>query len=41
MNFVNMPELHRENAYYYALSSMATVAIVQLVVFYRYGWLDF
>jgi Mg2+ and Co2+ transporter CorA len=40
MNFSNMPELQRENSYFYALSAMALVAAIQLSLFYRYGWLS-
>jgi len=40
MNFTNMPELERENAYYYALASMATVGLSFLFGFYWYGWLS-
>lgn len=39
MNFSNMPELEKENAYYYALASMATVATISLSVFLYFGWL--
>jgi Mg2+ and Co2+ transporter CorA len=38
MNFVNMPILERENAYYFALASMAVVAIILLSAFYCFGW---
>jgi magnesium transporter len=38
MNFVNMPELEGENAYFYALGAMATVAATSLLVFWRTGW---
>jgi len=40
MNFHNMPELERDNAYYFALSTMAGVAIVLLSAFYWNGWLS-
>lgn len=39
MNFTNMPELERENAYYFALASMVTVAFLSLSVFHLFGWL--
>ena len=38
MNFTNMPELQRENAYFWALGSMAGVALVLMLLFYRNGW---
>lgn len=38
MNFSNMPELERENAYFYALASMVGVAIAFLFTFYYHGW---
>lgn len=39
MNFSNMPELQRENSYFYALASMVTVALSLVIVFYYHGWL--
>lgn len=39
MNFSNMPGLQRENGYFYALASMAAVAIVEVIIFYYTGWL--
>eukprot|EP00545_Synedropsis_sp_CCMP1620_P009573 CAMPEP_0119018626 /NCGR_PEP_ID=MMETSP1176-20130426/19884_1 /TAXON_ID=265551 /ORGANISM="Synedropsis recta cf, Strain CCMP1620" /LENGTH=383 /DNA_ID=CAMNT_0006972661 /DNA_START=197 /DNA_END=1345 /DNA_ORIENTATION=+ len=38
MNFDNMPELHRQNAYFYALGMMVAIALTMLVSFYRCGW---
>ena len=38
MNFVNIPELERQNGYYFALAAMFTVAIVMLSTFYFFGW---
>jgi Mg2+ and Co2+ transporter CorA len=38
MNFTNMPELQRENAYFYALGSMGAVAVILIMVFWRLGW---
>lgn len=40
MNFADMPQLQRDNAYYHALASMGVVAVVLLLFFYRYGWLS-
>lgn len=40
MNFTNMPELHREYSYYYAISFMAAVASFMLFMFYWKGWLS-
>jgi magnesium transporter len=40
MNFENMPELPRENAYYYALASMAFVGLTMLFFFYKNGWFE-
>uniref|UniRef100_A0A7S3L4L8 Magnesium transporter n=1 Tax=Amphora coffeiformis TaxID=265554 RepID=A0A7S3L4L8_9STRA len=40
MNFTDMPQLERDNAYYHALASMAAVAVALLLFFYRYGWLS-
>jgi magnesium transporter len=40
MNFDNMPELHSENAYYFAVTSMVCVALSLLFTFYRFGWLE-
>jgi magnesium transporter len=40
MNFANMPELQKENGYYFALSGMAAVALTLLLIFYRYGWFN-
>ena len=40
MNFTDMPQLERDNAYYRALASMAAVALGLLIFFYRYGWLS-
>lgn len=39
MNFSNMPELQRENAYFYALAAMAVVAISFPLFCYYHGWL--
>ena len=38
MNFTKMPELEKQQAYYWALASMAAVAIMLLLFFYRNGW---
>ena len=40
MNFTSMPELDRPYAYYWALSSMAVVAVSLLAFFYHNGWLS-
>jgi Mg2+ and Co2+ transporter CorA len=39
MNFTNMPELQRHNAYYFALGAMAAVALTLITVFWNLGWL--
>lgn len=39
MNFDNMPELHWENGYHYALGLMATVGIGMLLYFKRKDWI--
>lgn len=38
MNFDNIPELHFENGYYYALGVMVTLAIVMVIYFKRKKW---
>ncbi len=40
MNFMVMPELKWVNGYYIILGFMATLAIVELLLFKRKGWLD-
>ena len=39
MNFVNMPELHWEYGYVYALGLMVATSVVLYIVFKRRGWL--
>lgn len=36
----NMPELYAEHGYAYTLAVMALIALVQLIYFYRKGWLS-
>jgi len=38
MNWSNMPELERENGYYFALAAMFSVAIMMITTFYCLGW---
>lgn len=38
MNFVNMPELHYENAYFFALGGMAALGLGLLALFKWKGW---
>jgi magnesium transporter len=38
MNFHNMPELERENAYFFAVSSMALVGLSLVFTFWLLGW---
>jgi Mg2+ and Co2+ transporter CorA len=40
MNFVNIPSLENENGFYFALMSMALVAIGMLLSFYFFGWFN-
>lgn len=40
MNFVNMPELHWVDGYYYALGLMACVAIATMGWVFKRGWLS-
>lgn len=40
MNFEKMPELERENGYYFALSAMLLVVIAMLSSFYFFGWFN-
>jgi len=40
MNFVNMPELQRPNAYFWSLGVMSVIAAGALLLFYRKGWLS-
>ncbi|NNL84375.1 MAG: magnesium/cobalt transporter CorA [Myxococcales bacterium] len=39
MNFENMPELHSQHGYFFALGAMVVVAVGMLVFFGRKGWL--
>lgn len=39
MNFDNMPELHSPVGYFVVIAVMAVVAIAQLIIFRRRGWL--
>ena len=39
MNFENMPELHMENGYFFALAAMASTAALLIYVFKRKKWL--
>ncbi|MBC7745467.1 MAG: magnesium/cobalt transporter CorA [Flavobacterium sp.] len=36
----NMPELYAENGYMYTMLAMLAIAIVQIIYFYRKGWLS-
>lgn len=38
MNFENMPELHTENGYYYALGAMALITMVMVIYFKIKDW---
>ena len=38
MNFDNIPELHYQNGYYYALGVMVTLAIIMVIYFKRKKW---
>ena len=38
MNFDNMPELHTENGYYFALAVMAFITIVMIIYFKKKDW---
>mmetsp|Transcript_4809 Transcript_4809/g.7115 ORF Transcript_4809/g.7115 Transcript_4809/m.7115 type:complete len:409 (-) Transcript_4809:1972-3198(-) len=40
MNFTNMPELQRENAYFWVLGLMGGLAVSMFCFFYRAGWLQ-
>ena len=35
----NMPELYQENGYIYTIAVMFLIAVIQLIIFYRKGWL--
>ncbi|MFT4978645.1 MAG: magnesium transporter, partial [Myxococcota bacterium] len=39
MNFDNIPELHAQYGYYFALATMLTTALSLLIYFRRRGWL--
>ena len=39
MNFDNMPELHLEHGYFFALAAMASTAALLVYVFKRKKWL--
>ncbi|MBC7914418.1 MAG: magnesium and cobalt transport protein CorA, partial [Pyrinomonadaceae bacterium] len=36
----NMPELYAENGYVYTIAIMLLIAIIQLIFFWRKGWLS-
>jgi magnesium transporter len=36
----NMPELYNENGYLYTIGGMVTIAILQMIYFWRKGWLN-
>lgn len=36
----NMPELHQPHGYLYTMLSMAIIAVIQLIVFWKKGWFD-
>jgi len=36
----NMPELYSENGYVYTLGAMLLIALLQLIYFWRKGWLS-
>lgn len=38
MNFAHMPELGWETGYFFALSLMSIIVILELIIFYRNGW---
>jgi magnesium transporter len=39
MNFDNMPELHTEHGYFFALAAMAGTAALLVAIFKRKKWL--
>jgi magnesium transporter len=41
MNFVGMPELQWSNGYGYALMLMATIALLEVLLFWKKGWFKF
>ena len=36
----NMPELYYENGYLYTIGAMFIIAILQMIYFWRKGWLN-
>ena len=39
MNFENMPELHQQYGYYFAIALMIVIAVLLLIYFWRKGWI--
>jgi magnesium transporter len=39
MNFENMPELHQQYGYYFAIGLMIVIAVTLLIYFWRKGWI--
>jgi magnesium transporter len=39
MNFVNIPELHHPNGYFFLVGFMAFIAVALVIIFKRNRWL--